>query len=133
MGRNMKNNLAKNKKSQFMIFSITFFVLLLTFIYSQETENYYILKSSKTTILDNIVHETCQVGKMSNGSYIDSRLGNFSQSLNTYCNDFDFTCNLTVLKSGSAPANLSLLNYTFYNFTLDYKNEGFNHTSNFTC
>lgn len=133
MGNKINPNMKNNKKSQFMIFSITFFILLFMFIYSQETENDYISKSSKTSILSNIVYETCQVGKMSNGSYIDSRFGNFSQSISNYCTSFSYTCNLTILKSAGAPSNLSLLNYTFYNFSLNYKNNGFNYTSNFTC
>ncbi len=126
-------DLKNNKKGQFMIFSVFFFVILLLFIYSQETENFYIIKSSKTDIANNIIYETCKIGKMSNGSYIDSRLGNFSQSISNYCLDFNYTCILTIEKSPSAPVNLSLLNYTYYNFTYNYYNYGLNSTVNFTC
>lgn len=122
-----------NKKGQFIILSVALFVLLLLFIYSQETDNSYIIKSSKSSIIDNIIYETCRVGKMSNGSYIDSRFGNFSISTLNYCASFNYTCILNITKSASAPANLSILNYTSYNFSITYYNDGFNYTSNFTC
>ena len=123
----------RSKKGQFLIFSTVFFVLLLLFIYSQETVNSYIIKPNKNNILNNVVYETCQIGKMSNGSYIDSRFGNFTQDVDSYCNSFGYLCNLTITKQVGAPTNLSLLNYTFYDYDINYSNDGFYYSSNFTC
>lgn len=124
---------SNSKKGQFLVLSGAFFILLLIFIYSQETENSYIIKSNENNILNNIIYEACQIGKMSNGSYIDSRFGNYTQDVTIYCSSFNYNCNLNIIKQVGAPTNLTLLNYTYYNYSITYSNSYISYNSNFTC
>lgn len=123
----------KNKKSQLLIFSMMFLILLLLFSYSLETRNTYKTHFSKTDILDNIMLETCQVGIRSNGSYIDERYSDFTTSVSSYCSDFGYDCSLGITKKDSAPANLSLLNYTHYDYEINYTKETLSFNGSFNC
>ncbi len=131
--KNLKNKLNTNKSGQLFLLSAYLILFGLIFIYSLETQNTYKLKSSKSSILNNVIYETCKIGKLSNGSYIDSRYSNFTINVNNYCNGFGNICNLTITKIGSAPTNLSQLNYTHYNYSILYKNHGYDYEKNFTC
>lgn len=91
------------------------------------------MKSSQSLLLDNIMFESCQVGKLSNGSYIDDRFISFSGNLSQYCDGIGITCNLTISKKAGAPVNLSILNYTHYNYELNYIEGNYHYNSNFTC
>lgn len=123
----------KNKRGQLFLLS-TFMILFgLLFIYSLETGNTYIVKSAKTGILNNMIYETCQVGKMSNGSYLDSRYSELSSSISTYCTDLGYTCTLSIVKQGSAPTNLSNLNYTHYDYSILYDNFDYKYEGSFNC
>ncbi|MDA3856502.1 MAG: hypothetical protein PF569_09685 [Candidatus Woesearchaeota archaeon] len=125
----------KNKKSQLFLLSSLFLLLLLIFIYSIETENTYIVKSGKFNLLNNIVYETCKVGKFSNGTYIDSRYLEFENDLESYCISYGYLCNLTITNNTIIPpsGNWSLLNYTHYDYHIDYRYEGYNYSSSFIC
>ena len=123
----------KNKKSQMFIISGFFVILGLLFIYSLETENYYIISSSKSSLLSNIIHQTCQIGEISNGSYLDSRFAQFESNIETYCPQIGVSCNLTISKSAGAPTNLSELDYTYYNYSIDYENWGYSYSGDFNC
>lgn len=125
--------LRKSKKGQFVIMSSAFLVLLLIFSYSLETQNSYIIKSSKNKLLNNIIYETCFLGKMSNGSQIDSRFSQLEIDIDSYCQGFGNVCNLNISKVDTAPSNLSLLNYTHYTYELNYSNSGYSFNSSFTC
>lgn len=127
----MKNS----NKSQFLVFSAMFIFLLLIFIYSLETDNTYIVKNSKFNLIENIIYETCQVGKNSNGSYIDSRYSNFTNDVETYCLDLDYNCTLTIVNNTIIPpdSNWSKLNYTHYDYSLDITQMDFSYTGDFNC
>ncbi len=122
-------------KGQFLIFSAMFVFLLLIFIYSIETPNSYIVNSSKFNLIDNIIYETCQVGKISNGSYIDQRYSNFSIDVYNYCLGFGYNCSLNIVNNTAIPpeANWSKLNYSHYDYNLVYITDDFNYSSNFNC
>lgn len=123
----------KNKRGQFIIFSGMFLLLLLLFIYSLETQNTYIIEPAKFRLLDNIIYESCMIGKLSNGSFIDSRFDNFTLNVASYCNIFGNFCNLTIVKIDGAPTNLSLLNYTHYNYSLEYNYDDNYYNERFNC
>lgn len=125
----------KNKKSQLFIISSLFLILLLIFIYSIETENTYIVKSGKFNLLNNIVYETCNVGKLSNGTFIDSRYNEFEVNVESYCLSYGYLCNLTIVNNTIVPpgGNWSLLNYTHYNYHIDYSYEGYEYSNSFIC
>lgn len=123
----------KNKSGQFFIISSFILFLLLVFIYSLETQNTYIVNSAESLLVENIIYETCEIGITSNGSYLDSRFSSFENSIENYCSSINFNCNLTTIKSAGAPANLSLLNYTFYNFTIDFQGNVLDIEKDFNC
>lgn len=122
-----------SKKGQLFLLSSYLILFSIFFIYSLETENTYIVNSAKTGILNNVLYETCKVGKMSNGSYIDSRYSTFVSDVSSYCSNQGYNCTLSIVKQGGAPTNLSNLNYTYYNYSLYYNNSGFIYSQNFTC
>jgi len=125
----------KNKKSQFLILSALYLILLILFSYSLETQNDYITKNTKNLLLNNLIYETCQIGKLSNGSFIDSRLSNFSVDVNNYCDGFGYNCSLSIINNTQIPpgGNYSKLNYTHYNYSIFYEVDGFVYTGDFTC
>ena len=123
----------KNKSGQLLIFSGMFLILLLVFSYSLETQNSYKAYSSNLGITNNIVHETCQVGKLSNGSNLDSRYSSFVSSVDSYCDIFSYNCSLTITKQGGAPTNLTLLNYTHYDYSLNYSSDKIEYSNSFRC
>ncbi len=125
----------KNKKAQFLVFSAMFFLLLLIFIYSLETDNSYIVKRGKTNLLDNLMHQSCQIGIYSNATNIQNRFSNFSSSVLSYCDGFGNSCNVTfTLVMARVPGgNMSLLNYTHFDYAVDYTFEGYGYAGNFTC
>jgi len=122
-----------SKKSQFLIFSIFFVILALLYIYSEETTNPYIIDSGKNQLLDNLKFETCRIGKLSNGSQLDFRFSTWENSTLNYCNSNSITCDINIIKQVSAPSNLSLLNYSHYNYSIDYKVRGFSYKEGFSC
>lgn len=123
----------KNKFGQFFILSGFFIMLSLLFIYSLETENYYIENLGESSLLSNIIYETCMVGKYSNGSYLDSRFFDFETRVESYCIESEINCNLSIIKQGGAPSNLSLLDYSYYNYYINYTNKNFEYNSEFNC
>jgi len=131
----MNQKIIKNTKSQFLIFSGLFFILLLIFFYSLGTENSYITKKSKFNLLDNIIYETCEIGKNSNGSLIDQRYSNFTLNIENYCLEYNYNCSLSIINNSQIPpnGNWSLLNYTHYNYSIYYYFEGFEYSGDFTC
>lgn len=122
-----------SRKGQFVVLSTAFLLLLLIFTYSLETQNSYITKPSKISILDNVLQETCIIGKMSNGSQIDGRYSNFTTDIFDYCLSYGYHCDLNITKKVSAPTNLSLLNYTHYDYHINYSNSNLSYVSSFTC
>ena len=123
------------KKSQFFILSGLFFLSLIIFIYSIETENNYIIESTNYNLLDNILYEACQIGIKSNATNIASRYSIFTAEVLSYCGDFGDVCNLSItLKSDMPPGgNMSLLNYTQYDYFVDYIVGDYNYVGNFSC
>lgn len=124
-----------SKKAQFFILSGMLLFLLLFFIYSLETDNSYIVKFSKNSILDNIVYETCIIGKNSNGTQIDGRFDSYELNVLNYCISRGLSCNLTIINNTQIPplGNWSLLNYTHYNYNIDYNSDNFNVSFDFNC
>lgn len=128
-----RHGMMKNKSGQLFIISGFLVILGLFFIYSLETENYYIISSSKSSLLSNIVHQTCEIGRISNGSYIDSRFSDFETNIENYCPTISASCNLTISKSAGAPTNLSELDYTYYNYSIAYEYREFSYSGSFNC
>jgi len=130
------SNYKKTKKGQFFILSTAFLLLLLLFIYSQETQNTYIVKSSNFNLVENIMCETCYIGTTSNGSYIDGRYSTFKNDVNNYCLSLGIVCNLSIINNSAIPpqpGNYSSLNYTHYDYQISYKSLEVNYTKTFTC
>ena len=123
----------KSKKSQFLVVGVMFLSLLLVFIYSTGAPNFYIHKSGELSIFENIKSQTCKVATISNGTYIDSRFTNLSNEVSAYCTSFGSSCDLVITKSSGAPSNLSLLNYTFYNYSINYDGNLYDYLGNFSC
>ena len=130
---NSISNLKKNKSAQLFIIGGFFIILSFIFIYSLETENYYIISPPKSSLLSNIIYETCQVATTTNGSFIDSRFSDFETSLENYCSDLNINCDLIISKNLGAPVDLALLDYTYYNYSIIYENSGYSYLGNFTC
>ena len=63
---------------------------------------------------------------------IDSRFSQLQTDVLSYCNGLGHNCTLTVTKQGGAPVDLSLLNYTHYDYQIFYDNSNYNYRS-FTC
>ena len=108
-------------------------ISVLVFIYSLETENSYNVNQTKFNILKNINYETCMVGKLSNGTNIENRFNQFSINIYNYCSNLNILCNLTIIKKSSAPTNLSLLNYTHFNYSIDYSNNNYKFKGDLIC
>ncbi len=121
------------KKSQLVIISMIFIVFALLFIYSAGIINVFKEEYRKDYLVENIKYETCQVARISNGSFIDTRLQEFSSNVFNYCLNKGCYCNLTVYKSATAPTNLSLLNYSYYEFGLNYSCMGTVYDQRFKC
>lgn len=109
--------------------------ILLLFIYSLETDNFYINKLSKTNILDNIIYETCVIGKNSNGSQIDLRYQQFTGNVSSYCSNMGNTCNLIIINNTPIPplGNWSNLNYGHYDYSILYSWDGYEIDLDFNC
>ena len=123
----------KNKKAQFLILSGMILMGALIFIYSLETENNYILKDSENSMLNNIEIETCHIGKLSNGTYIESRYSNFSKDVKEYCGSFNYSCILNITNK-DGETNLSRLNYKNFSYNIKLtNNNSFSYDENFTC
>lgn len=125
----------KNKKSQFVVLTGFVFLLLVLFIYSQETENTYINNNGKYHLIENIKHESCLIGKKSNASYIVSRFDDFTSKVSSYCSNYGYYCMLNISFKPSMPpgGNPDLANYTQFNYQIIYGFDGLNTTTNFTC
>ena len=123
----------KNKSGQFFMISGFLITLGLIFIYSIETENYYIISPSKSSLLSNIEYQVCKVATNSNGSFIDTRFSDIETNIENYCSDISISCDLVIDKSLSAPTNLSELNYSYYNFSISYQDGGFSLGEEFEC
>jgi hypothetical protein len=121
------------KKGQFLILSFLFLFLLLIISYSIETQNNYIEKNNKYFIVNNIITETCIIGKNSNGSNIQSRYLNFTQSIYDYCDEINYNCNLTIINNTLIPTNISLINHTLFNYYIDFKSNDYLVTKKFNC
>lgn len=123
----------QEKKSQVLIFATIFLILLLLVTYSLETRNSYKPYFEYNSILGNIKFETCQVGNLSNGSYIDSRFSSFETSMESYCTDLNIVCDLEITKDSGAPTNLSELNYTHYEYEITFEYLEYNYSGVFNC
>lgn len=123
----------KNKKGQLLILSGLFMILILIFSYSVETDNTYIVKNSKYNLLENIMHETCKVGMLSNGTYIATRYASYESLVENYCISVGAICNLTITNNTIIPTNNSLVNYTLYDYEISYEQSGFKHETSFNC
>ena len=125
----------KSKKSQFLMLSAFIVMFIFVFIYSLETENYYIANSPESSLLNNIIYETCTLGSNSNGTQIDSRYSNFTIDVSSYCTSRDIICNLTIVNNTQIPpsGNWSQLDYSDYNYTISLASSTYNYTGNFTC
>jgi hypothetical protein len=123
-----------NRKSQFFILSGIVLILGLIFIYSLETSNIYIDNSDDSNRLPNIFSEVCFVAKMSNGTSIDTNLNNTKNELNSFCSNSGlYNCNFSFTKSASAPANVSLLNYTHYTFEINFTSNSIEYKGEIDC
>jgi len=125
----------KSKKSQFLVISSLFLFLLIIFTYSFGTENSYIIKKSKFNLLNNVISETCMVGKLSNGTNIEPRFSNLTLSFKNYCWDLGYDCKLEIVNNTQIPpsGDWTLLNYTHFNYFIDYDFDGFKYEGSFNC
>jgi len=123
----------KNKKSQLLILSGLVLISLLIFSYSLETQNDYISKNSGNNILENIIFETCSIGKLSNGTFINQRYENYTIDIKNYCKEFNYSCLLNITNSYNE-TNLSILNYKNYSYHLKFNSSNkYILNKNFSC
>lgn len=127
------NIFKKNKSGQIFILSCFLLMLSLVFIYSLETDNSYISDFTNSIIIENIIYETCNIGYQSNGSQYDSRFLFFQNHVNSNCQNSSYNCNISITKQVSAPSNLSLLNYTDFDFHLYFENNFINYSNLYIC
>jgi len=123
----------RNKKSQLLVLSGLILILSLVFIYSLETGNNYIRQSGEIHIVNNVISEVCNLGKMSNGTNIDVRYQDVVLEIDEYCDLYDFYCNVSIVKKPTAPINLSLLNYTHYDYNVSLKTKTTLYDGGFSC
>jgi hypothetical protein len=121
------------KKSQILILSSLILMSFLIFIYYSETENIYIKEKGDLYLLNNIIYETCKVGKLSNGTNLDPRFQNITLEINNYCNSFGNLCILNIVKKATAPTNDSLLTYNDYDYSINFNWGDYTYSSNFNC
>ena len=126
-------NLKQTKSGQLFIISSFLLLIGLVFIYSLETENSYIANFGESIIIENIIYETCELGYQSNGSYIETHFTNFQNLVNQNCLNKTYKCELTITKQLSAPTNLSLLNFTHFNYNLKFTSNTLNYSNTITC
>lgn len=122
-----------HKKSQLFILSALLLILLLIFTYSLETDNTYIVKTSKYNLLNNIQYETCMIGKTSQGSNITSRYSSYEINVENYCTNLNHICDLTISNNTVLPSNTSLIDYTMFDYHIKYEMSNFHYDQNFTC
>ena len=125
--------MTSSKKSQFIVLSTTFLLLLLLVVYSLGTQKPYIAYSSEKSVLQNILEESCTVGELSNGSYLDDRFSNFTSSVQSYCLGIGFTCTLNISRDTGEITNLSQLSYLNFTYSLFFKGDAMSYNSSFTC
>ncbi len=124
----------RQKKSQFLLLSAFILLNALLFIYSLETENTYRESFDKNIQVETLMHELCELGMRSNGSTIDANYAQYSSDLSTYCTGQGYECSLTITKDGTAPTDLSLLNYTHYEYTFNFSSIDYVYgITNITC
>jgi len=122
-----------NNKSQLLILSVLVLLTLLIFSYSQETQNNYIKENSNIDIVENVIFETCNIGKLSNGTYIEQRYSNYSSDINSYCQRFNYSCILNITNT-DGETNLSILNYNNFSYNLKFNSSNkYLLNKNFTC
>ncbi len=108
-------------------------MLSLVFIYSQETQNSYIVHFTDSIIIEDIIYESCKIGYTSNGTFIESRFSNFENYINLDCQNNYYNCQLTITKNISAPTNLSLLNFTHFDFEFSFDSQNINYSKQYIC
>jgi hypothetical protein len=110
------------KKSQLVVLASLLLLFSLVFIYSLETENYYIKKKSDISILENINSQVCKMAYDSNSSNLIQRFNDMEIDIENFCLDLEGFCDLNIsLKTGMPPAgNFSLLNHTQYNYMINF-------------
>ncbi|NQZ84671.1 MAG: hypothetical protein HRU03_03040 [Nanoarchaeales archaeon] len=126
-------NIFSNKSGQIFILSGFLLILSLVFIYSLETDNSYITDFTNSIIIENIIYETCNIAYNSNGSQFDSRFLSYQNHINLNCLNNNYNCLLTITKQPSAPADLSLLSYSDFDFDLYFENKFINYSNTYTC
>ncbi len=125
----------KDNKSQFFIFSVLFFLLLLLFIYSLETQNFYIESKNDFYILDNIKYEICYIAKNSDYINMETRFNQLSLDISSYCLQYSNICNLSIIKKNYMPpfGNITLLNYSQFDYNIYFNWNGLIVEENFIC
>ena len=123
----------KNNKSQLILLAGFLLLSLAFFIYSLETSNFYIESSRDSYQFSHYIFEFCTVAQNNNGTQLDTKMGEFETSFESFCLNSGYECNITIQKLPSAPVNDSLLNYSHYNFTLDFESEDFSYKEGFIC
>lgn len=122
-----------NKKSQLLILSTLYLAMFLVFIYSLETDNYYITHFEEYSIVENLKFETCYVVTSTNGTYLENKLLEFNQGVASYCSSFGLNCNFTATNITPIPSNESLINYSLYSYSLEVTTPQSSSFSQFTC
>jgi hypothetical protein len=123
----------KNKSGQIFVLSGFLLILSLVFIYSLETDNSYITDFTDSSIIENILYETCIIGQNSNGSQFDSRFSTYENHINLNCQNSHYNCLLNITKQSGATTNLSLLAVTDFDFHLYFENQFINYSNFYTC
>ncbi len=123
----------KGKKSQLIIISITLLIVLIVFINSTIVNKKFKEGYIQNYLLSNIMDEICKTGKLSNGSYIENRYNIIKNKIENYCLKKNIICNITIVKKSSAPTNLTLLNYTHFNYTINYTSKYLKVYRRFNC
>lgn len=126
-------NLKNNRSGQLFIISSFLLILSLVFIYSQETQNSYIVHFTDSIIIEDIIYESCEIGYTSNGTFIESRFSSFENYINLDCQNNFYNCQLTITKQIAAPTNLSLLDFTHFDFELSYDSQNVNYSNQYIC
>jgi len=123
------------KKSQLMILSVLFLFVLMLYVYSTGTSNYYNIETRGFYIVNNIIYETCNIANNNIAENLSNRLESFENNISAYCREFNWKCDIDIINLSEIPpgGNWSKVNKSLYEFELNYSDLKYKQFKRFNC